>query len=268
MHDVKIFERERVMHGLTPRSGRVTEVDAVAGFHRFVVEGDDFETMASLSPTDHFKIVMDESCGAADVRQKPDGGLDVPAGCVKRDLTPRWLDGSRLVFDIVEHPEGPLMDWVRAARCGTKITTIGPRGSKLIPNSPRLLLGSDSSALPALARWLETASAEHIDIVINCPDVDALEYLADLIHGENVQVHDVSTDPGRTVELLKTINPTCDTYAWFGGEATWLIEPRRWLRNESRIDKKNIDMTGYWKRGVQGHDHHAPIDPREEVATA
>lgn len=45
-------------------------------------------------------------------------------------------------------------------------------------------------------------------------------------------------------------------FAWVAGEANALKPIRRHLRAERGLDRHQVDVDGYWKRGVANHDHH------------
>jgi NADPH-dependent ferric siderophore reductase len=48
---------------------------------------------------------------------------------------------------------------------------------------------------------------------------------------------------------------------WAAGEATGLIPVRRALRRQRELGKDRAKVDGYWRRGVAGLDHNAPLDP-------
>jgi NADPH-dependent ferric siderophore reductase len=50
-------------------------------------------------------------------------------------------------------------------------------------------------------------------------------------------------------------------FAFLAGEATRLIPLRRLLRELLPDGREQVSASGYWRRGVAGLDHHAPLDP-------
>ena len=51
--------------------------------------------------------------------------------------------------------------------------------------------------------------------------------------------------------------PDGDGFVWVAGEAVSVRPLRRYLRDELGLARGSVDVDGYWRRGVAGHDHHA-----------
>jgi NADPH-dependent ferric siderophore reductase len=51
------------------------------------------------------------------------------------------------------------------------------------------------------------------------------------------------------------------TFVWAAGEAASLVPVRRHLRRTLGLSAAQAQVSGYWRRGVEAFDHHAPIDP-------
>lgn len=68
------------------------------------------------------------------------------------DAAAGWLE-----VDVFLHGKGPTCGWAAAARPGTLVGLTGPGGGWL-PDAGRLCLGGDETALPVIARILETAA--------------------------------------------------------------------------------------------------------------
>lgn len=62
---------------------------------------------------------------------------------------------------------------------------------------------------------------------------------------------------------LRGTEPGAGTFFFLAGEATSLIPLRRYLRRELGLPKEQVEVHGYWKRGVVALDHHAPLDPND-----
>ncbi|NGM47198.1 siderophore-interacting protein [Rhodobacter sp. SGA-6-6] len=75
--------------------------------------------------------------------------------------TIRAIDAAagRLDVDVYLHGRGPTCAWAAAARPGDPVGISGPGGGWL-PASRRLCLGGDETALPVIARILETAAED------------------------------------------------------------------------------------------------------------
>ena len=65
------------------------------------------------------------------------------------------------------------------------------------------------------------------------------------------------------LDVVRSQDVTADTFVWAAGEAGALIPVRRWLTQEAGLPKANLSLHGYWKSGVAGLDHHAPLDPAD-----
>jgi NADPH-dependent ferric siderophore reductase len=223
------------------------------GFTRVTLVGQDLAGFSSLGAADHVKLLLQ------------DGGSPV-----KRDYTPREFraDGSgpaELDIDFFRHGAGPASEWVAWAEPGSEIAVGGPRGSHLLPTGAnRFVLGADESALPALARWIELLpdDAEILAFVQLDNESDAAYLEPDHVHKARVVWLDKAEGTlERAIRGLGPIGP--DTFVWAAGEAEALVPIRRYLRRELALPSAQVKMTGYWKRGEAGRDHHAPIDPSD-----
>ncbi|MFP7696150.1 siderophore-interacting protein [Trueperella sp. LYQ143] len=260
------FSRDRVQYPLTSRIGVVHEVEHLAGIYRVHIDLPEETTIKALGPTDHLKIFVADDPSRRIELPQPHAGQrpQLPPGVVSRDVTIREVNGSRLIFDVVNHRSGPLIDWVRNVRPGMSATTAGPRGSLLAPAAPRLFMCVDASALPAAARWLECTSAEKITLVTRTSGIDIAQYLGSALAKQNVTwySYDDQAPARHIIDRLAGYN-FAEHYVWCAGEAQWLIPIRRWLRTCPQLSHENISVEGYWKLGVSGHDHHAQLDPEE-----
>jgi NADPH-dependent ferric siderophore reductase len=86
-----------------------------------------------------------------------------------RDYTPRRydLDTLELDIDFVLHGDGPASTWAEQAKPGQFLHIGGPRGSMIVPDmfDSYLLIG-DETALPAIARRLESLAANRKALVV------------------------------------------------------------------------------------------------------
>lgn len=223
------------------------------GFTRVTLGGRDLAGFASLGPADHVKLLF------------PDG-----ESTAKRDYTPREFRAeggapAELDIDFFRHGAGPASEWVAWAEPGDELAVGGPRGSHLLPTgASRFVLGADESALPALARWIELLPDEmEILAFVQLDNQSDAAYLEpDHVHKARVVWLDKAEGTlERAIRSLGPIGP--DTFVWAAGEAEALVPIRRYLRRELELPSAQVKMTGYWKRGEAGRDHHAPIDPSD-----
>ncbi|MBF0673100.1 MAG: siderophore-interacting protein [Salinibacterium sp.] len=262
-----------------PMAIRTLTVDSVArlgaSFVRVTLTGSDLRGFTSTGPADHVKAFFpDPVTGELAVPTMTAEGMKRPehGSVIARDYTPRTFrpatedSPAQLELDFVIHgTDAPASTWANAAAPGDTLVVGGPRGSHPAPTGmTRVILGADLSALPAVARWIEMLP-EDVEI---CAFVE-LEHPSDagyldpeLVHRANV----IWLDGGagsleRAIRRLGDIGD--DTYLWLAGEADALVPVRRYLRRELSLPATQVKVDGYWRRGEQGRDHHAPIDPSD-----
>lgn len=254
------------VHELTPRMRRV------------VLGGPELADFVSLGATDHVKLFF--PAPGQDVPVLPvldEQGRGVPpAGgvLVRRDFTPRSYDPERghLAIDFLLHGHGPASTWAASAAPGRLLGVGGPRGSRIV--SPELdwyLLGGDETALPALGRWLEhLPAAARVIALAEVGDASDEFDIADGAAGRVTWLHRGAAQAGTTSLLADAVRsldlPAGEGFAWFGAEASSLREVRRHLREDRGMELSRVDVSGYWKRGVAEHDHHAAVEPEPGVA--
>ncbi len=247
-----------------PHKFRTLAVSAVqeltAEITRITLTGD-MDGFTSSGPTDHVQVFFPNSEGAMNApRLRQDGGIIWEEG-VKytfRNYTPLNWTAESLDLDFVIHGEdAPGSQWAANARVGEEVVVGGPRASKDVPvGADRWFLLADYSGLPALGRWLSQAPAGQ--------EVRALvfggETLVDypLPVDANVEWVLGEFDPEPYVRDLEVSQGRA--YIWAAGEATGLVELRRYLRHELGLPKEQFDLDGYWRRGVAGVDHQSSID--------
>ncbi|RLP74514.1 siderophore-interacting protein [Mycetocola tolaasinivorans] len=238
----------------------------------------DFEAQPLTSVTgaaaEHVKLIVpDAKTGVLTLPRIVDGRLAPPvdgAAWSSRDytvraFTPASADSpAELVLWGVEHPHGPVGAWVAGAAVGDTVGVIGPRGSELFPTDyPHYLVGADETALPALTRWIEEAPhCAHLTVFAEVAHAGAR---IELPHRDNATVTWLYRDAGESLATAIGELPTNlgNTFVWVAGEAGALIPLRRHLLRERGLDRNQIDISGYWKRGVADLDHHLPLDAED-----
>ncbi|MFC9328963.1 siderophore-interacting protein [Kitasatospora sp. NPDC057015] len=249
----RLLEVRRV-HRVTPGTVRVT------------FAGPALEGFCEQAPTDHVKLCFPEP--GAELPVEPvvenDTWMDAPVEPITRDYTIRHYrrDVQELDIDMVLHGTGVGSGWAAAARPGMRLGVFGPRGSEEIPFvHDWYLLAAEETALPALARWLEMLPAGvRVIAFAEVPgpaDEQVVETATDLTL---TWLHRGDAAPGSTDLLERAVRaaelPEGTGFAWIAGEANTLRPIRRHLRNERGLTKDQVDVDGYWKRGVANHDHH------------
>ncbi|WP_171169259.1 siderophore-interacting protein [Streptomyces sp. I05A-00742] len=264
-----LLPRTRIVrHPLKYRLLEVRRVDRITpSTVRVTFGGPALEGFCEQAPTDHVKL-----CFAQDGDELPvepvvvnDTWIDAPVEPITRDYTVRHYrrDTHELDIDMVLHGHGVASAWAARAEPGMRLGILGPRGSEILPMvHDWYLLAAEETALPALARWLEMLPAGvRVLAFAEVPgprDEQDLRTAADL---SMTWLHRGSAPAGST-DLLERAVRAAELpaeglgYAWIAGEATSLKPIRRYLRRELGLAKEQVDVDGYWKRGVENHDHH------------
>lgn len=209
---------------------------------------------------DEFKVLIDHP--DAQASQGPtqlDGVLDWPRGegakLLRTYTVRRWdPEAGELDVDFVNHGVGPATSWACNVKVGETVQIAGPKSSSTHPeNADWVLVGADETALPAVARWLEEwPQGARGQVFI---EVEEDSHRQDLVVPEGVELTWLvrhGAEAGTTTLLFDALKAADwwegTVFAWVAGEAGTLTPIRRWLRNEKKLDKEQIDVTGYWKR--------------------
>lgn len=172
-------------------------------------------------------------------------GLVVPGQRQSRYYTVRSWDGSELVLDVVLHDAGVVTEWASGDCVGDRVTVSEPKGSFAMPSAARwLLLVGDLTALPAMARILESTSVStrvHAEV----PD-DLPGYLPE---GTDVTWREPPPGGGSALaRLVEQIDwPEGEGYFWMAGESGQMRAIRKHLMRELRLPSTAYDVMGYWR---------------------
>lgn len=250
MNDASLL-RESVRHDTVAREVRVVRTRPLTStITRVTLGGESLAGFSSVGPEDHVKLFFPAQAGER----------------VVRDYTPAAFaeDAQELDIDFVVHgDEGPASRFAGAAAPGDPLVVVGPRGSHLPPSgATAYVLLADESSLPALARWIAAVHADaEVIAFVQSDHEDVLDY--PLPGGDVVAVTRIGRSAEDALAALGTRAIDDRTYVWAAGEATALVPVRRHLRRELGLDKHRAKVDGYWRRGVAGLDHHAPLDPAD-----
>ncbi len=269
------FARPRTMHRFTARRITVTRVTEIEHFTRVTFSSPELADWRSTGPEDHAKIFFpDPHTGElrAPTPVGPDAdGIVRPEGeMFGRDFTPlnvRVDAGSgHTVFDldVLRHEDpGPAARWAVQAELGDELVMVGPRGSiAAAAEAPRVVCFADETALPAVARWIESMPRNaRIEVVADIPE--PLDWVRLYLAAQGGRDVPVTAAPGSLDEAAQQLDVDAETYVFAGGEAGRLVPLRRYLRRELGFAKEQYSISGYWKRAESGFDHHAPIDPED-----
>ncbi len=227
---------------------------------RHVRDGVELPPLCTSGFDDDVKVLpVDPTTGALPFpvpRNRDDGTVDWPAGSFPygRTYTVRRFDETarELTLDFAAHDGGLAATWSRTVRPGDTVLVAGPKHSASLPaDADWMLLAGDDTALPAIAHCLETlpahlpatvvvevAEPSHRQSLHSAADVD-ITWLYRSDHHGNSRLADAVRAarwrPGRP-------------YLWIAGEAQTIKPLRRWAKQDKQIDRKFVEITGYWRR--------------------
>ncbi|MHA7984581.1 siderophore-interacting protein [Rathayibacter sp. CAU 1779] len=280
--------REHVRHEMAIRRLTVSHTQQLTpAMVRVTLIGDALNDFASSGPTDHVKVFFpDPATGVLTIPEVRGNGIHRPTDgvIISRDYTPRQFrpapfGAAELDLDFVLHsPDaahgnpkdpaggGPASAWAASAKAGDEIAVAGPRGSREAPRDvSEAVLIADETALPSLTRWLDLLpESTRITALLDVADEEVEPYLsADQLARGSVEWLYREDGPGQLEEAVRSLELGPDVYVWAAGEASALIPVRRYLRHEAGLRPDQLDVQGYWKRGIVNRDHHEPIDPSD-----
>jgi len=241
----------RVMHEIKRRKLLVARVtDLTPLMRRITLQGSELAGFISLGTDDHVKLFFPQTAEEHAALENPttDGDKEGPRPPM-RDYTPRRYDQAtgELDIDFVLHGEGPAATWAAQAAPGQFLHIAGPRGSMVVPDmfDSYLLIG-DETAIPAIARRLESLPANRAALVVvevaNQQEQQVFQSAAQvdviwIVRGEQSLL-----DVTRRLEM-----PEGKLYAWVATESGLSRKVRRVLLDEFGLEEEFVKAAGYWK---------------------
>ncbi|MFF9089214.1 siderophore-interacting protein [Streptomyces sp. NPDC014991] len=173
---------------------------------------------------------------------------------VTRTYTVRaWDPGQReLTLDFVIHgDEGLAGPWAARVQPGETVRFMGPGGAYAPdPEAGWHLFAGDESALPAIARALETLPAgtrAHAFVEVSGPEEEQkidTEVPVVWLHRGDRPVGEALLEAVRALTF-----PEGRPQAFVHGEAGFVKELRRLLRVERQLPREDLSISGYWRLG-------------------
>ena len=238
---------------ITPRMRRITFKGN--GIKRF-------DTLGAL----HLQILINLDEVAAQQRRQLDfaGSEASQFAPVWRRYTVRSIDRARSTIDVdffLHDSSGPGGGWARQARPGDLVGAAGPGGGG-IGKANWYLLAGDETALPAIARILESLPA-------------TVRGIAAIEIGGETERQALAAPPGIAIEWLYRENggaacrrslldavqsadfpvPGESRFAWVGCEAGLAKKIRAYLRTERAFTKSDQLVVAYWHSHGEGPVH-------------
>ncbi|MEU8898041.1 siderophore-interacting protein [Nocardia sp. NPDC048505] len=227
---------------------------------RLTFGGPELAGFESHAPTEHVRLIFPDADGSLRLPEQVGLSMKWPRPLpISREYTVRRFDpaANELDIDFALHPGGFAAEWAAGVQPGTRVHIAGPPGGLVVPDTyDRYLLAGDITALPAIARWLETLppTATGWAFVEVADASEAVELAAP--HGvQVVWLYREGVAAGYSEALTRAVRavrvPAGERlYAWVAGEAVTVRPLRRVLRDEFGLAAADHQVTGYWKRGV------------------
>ncbi|MEV6835210.1 siderophore-interacting protein [Streptomyces sp. NPDC051133] len=242
-----------------PRTAHVVRTERLSPhMQRVVLGGDGLADFAADTCTDHYVKLLFGPEGVSYPEpfdlERIRAEFPREQWPVTRTYTVRAWDPEHreLTLDFVVHgDEGLAGPWSTRVRPGETVRFMGPGGAYApAPDADWHLLVGDESALPAIARALESLPADaraHAFVEVSGPEeeqkVDTEVQIVWLHRGER-PVGEALLEAVRGLDF-----PEGRMHAFVHGEAGFVKELRRLLRVERQIPREDLSISGYWRLG-------------------
>ncbi|MCG7521545.1 siderophore-interacting protein [Ruegeria sp. Ofav3-42] len=166
--------------------------------------------------------------------------------------TTRWIDHAMglMDFDVFVHEGGRVTEWVQSVELGSQVAIVGPGGGG-IPDTNRILMYADETALPALARILEALPADTLGHVTALTENGAnCAYPLTAPPGVSVMWLDRNDGHSLAELALRALEEFQDHFLWFACDKADAQRVRAAYKAKSG-DPARAYIAAYWsKSGV------------------
>ncbi|PYF10543.1 NADPH-dependent ferric siderophore reductase [Rhodobacter viridis] len=176
------------------------------------------------------------------------GALHMPVYTIRAiDAAAGWIE-----VEVFLHGNGPTCAFAETARPGARVGLSGPGGGWL-PKGARLCLGGDETALPVIARILQTAAPDtRGQVMIELGDPAEIRPLAApagvavtwLMRGRDAPL---GAAFGEIASAALQADPA--TEVLFGAEKSEALALRSRLKDRVASLRRGVSVSGYWARG-------------------
>lgn len=230
----------------------------IPGLTRLTLEADDVGMLVDgglhvklMLPADRTRAPVWPSVAANGVTKWPKGDdrLHVRYFTL-RSVRPEM---GEVDIDVVEHPGGMISDWALEAAPGDRIGVMGPGGGQPPEQQEELLLAGDMTALPPIARILESLSPEASGhLVVAFPEGAAP---ASYLPPTALELRTIAPERFRQ-EVLPVIQKIGTGHriqnAWFGGEHANAQALRQLFKRDFGLGQGAQLSVAYWREGRRG----------------
>ncbi|MCV6600386.1 MAG: siderophore-interacting protein [Cohaesibacter sp.] len=237
------------------RKARITSVQPIGHTYiRITLAADDIDRFFEGGM--HFRLLFPKKSGNDPVWPyiDEDGRTIWPTGdqeLMRPVYTVRKIDKEKPAFDfdVFLHEGGPTAEWACQAKKGDEIGLMGPSGG-WIPQADYFLLAGDETAIPAIARILETlppTSRGQVFLSVKKQD-DQLK----ITHPQGMTLEWVVRQDGAHEKLLERASQAVlpergDVFVWFAAKKSEARKAKHHFRGEKGFNTKNSYIAGYWE---------------------
>lgn len=202
---------------------------------------------------------------------RPNVAFRIHLGEISRIYTVRDHDAlnATITFDVVHH-EGasPMMAWIHDIRMGDSFLMTGPRAHSPIPEAPgrRVALFLDDTGMPALyamlRQWPEGLEGTGWVATLDQEAFAQLPRVAGLDLQRITPQRNASDEEGALAIRARVLAHPEHHVVWGAGERGEMRAIRRHFIDVVGLDRRDLALSGYWKRGVS----NTSIDQRRQEA--
>ncbi|RVU83588.1 siderophore-interacting protein [Leucothrix sargassi] len=253
-------DEEEIAAGTLPPNCRIATVVGAKWlgqrFIRITLQAEQLESYTSLGlhfriglpPTDRAPVWPHLSAKGKTLWPKGDDKLHTPAyTTVSVDLK-----RNQLTFDVFAHNKGQTCEWatglVNGSETRTTILLSGPGGNWLPPRE-NLIIAGDETALPAIRRTLQAATAD--DNILAFVEMETVQDFEQTLAGIEDRVIPLVRSEGMSAKNA-LLNLDADTiaghYIWFAGEKADASELRKVVSESWKVPNDQKYIAAYWSR--------------------
>ncbi|MEM8796392.1 MAG: siderophore-interacting protein [Pseudomonadota bacterium] len=163
-------------------------------------------------------------------------------------------EAGEVDIDIVQHKDGMISDWAIEAMPGDRIGVMGPGGGTVPDVDQSLLVSGDQTALPAIARILESLP-DHVTGLCVVALPDGMQW-SDYLPASKLDMVQIETNayPQSCLTIYRDAhaNGFSPDYGWFAGEFETANAMRAFFKGDLKLPKGRQMSVSYWEKGKRG----------------
>lgn len=230
---------------------------------RITLASEDIKYLPDIKPGAYIKLMFNENGTPVTEKQV------LEKAALLRTYTIRSLNKSfgKLIIDVALHSgdsaNGPASDWAKYVTLGEQICFTSPGSLKAFPERyDWVLFAGDMTSMPAIETYLEQLPKETTGFVFL--HVESTEDIREISKPEKVQISWLTKSNQRLADAIAQLKPLSGIPAiWAASEFSQMREMRKIFSEHLDVDRKQIYISSYWKKG-RSEDQHK-IDKRRDI---